>query len=219
MGRWILTEADRDTDGKILVDRSLADLLPPLPVAPDSGDEPDERPQLSRRQLVGSGAVVVLLALALFALSQQAAPATSVIVRPAAPVPTVARPTASISTPTIAPAAPMVVAFAEPDGAVLGPILLPTAAVARFGSDWVEVTWQGGRVWVRLSDAPGLEIARLPDLQPPTSAPVVVIPPAAAPPAAVQGAPAIAPTAHSSNHARPDDSPGPPTSVPAFTVR
>ena len=104
--------------------------------------------------------------------------------------------------------------WAEPSGAILGAVPLPGEAGDRFGHDWAEVTWQGGRVWVRVSDALGLEIASLPDLRPPTPAPIVI----AAPPAAVQVAP-VEPTTDRT-HARsvPDDR-GPPTSVPAFTVR
>jgi hypothetical protein len=224
MGRWILTAADRDADGKIAVDRSLADLLPPLPAAEDNRDKnnPIIEP-LPRRQLAGSAAVVVLLALALFALSRSTAPATSVVVRPAAPVPTAAAPPINrlelaTSAPTIAPPtiARMIVAYAAPGGDVLGPILLPAAALARYGDGWIQVAWHSGRVWVRTSDAPSLALASLADLQPPTPAPVVIVPPAA--PIGQQAAPAEPTTDRTHERSTPDDR-GPPTSVPAFTVR
>jgi hypothetical protein len=210
-------ESDEPLFAAVLRDTLAA--VDAAPAAPE-GDKPASRPPLSRRQLVGSGAVVALLALTLFALSRQTAPAASVIVRPAAPVPTASQPTAAPQ-PTIVPPtiARMVVAYAAPGGDVLGPIVLPTAAVARFGDGWAEVTWQGGRVWVRLSDAPDLEIASLPDLQPPTPAPIVVQP-AAPPIAADSAAPAeAAPTAHSSNHERPALDRTTPTAVSPYTVR
>ncbi len=219
MGSWKVTPADRDEEGKIKVDRTLADLLPPLPVAPDSGDEPADEPVLlSSRQFAGSAAAVLLLSLALFALSGQTAPATRVAVLPSAPVPTVARREPTAAPPTAAPTtAAMVVAYAAPGGDVLGPILLPTAAVARFGTDWAEVTWQGGRVWVRVSDAPSLEVAELPDLQPPAPLPVVIAP---APPAAPVAQQSAAPPAPDRTHERamPFDR-GPPTPVVPYTVR
>jgi hypothetical protein len=49
-----------------------------------------------------------------------------------------------------------VVAYDQPvNGAVLGPIPAPpaSAVVARYGSGWVMVPWDGGHVWLRASDA------------------------------------------------------------------
>jgi hypothetical protein len=83
----------------------------------------------------------------------------------------------------------------------------------------VQVSHDGGTVWVRASDAPGLALAGLPDLTPPTPAPVVSQPPASpALPPIVQAAPAVEP-AQDHTHERQHDEPAPPTPVLRRVVR
>jgi hypothetical protein len=86
-----------------------------------------------------------------------------------------------------------VVAYAAPDGAVLGAVEAgrPYTAVARWNTTWAQLDvgnqtpdGQPAPIWVRLGDLPGLTVAGLPDLAPKATA----IP--AAPAAPVSAAPA-----------------------------
>jgi hypothetical protein len=70
-----------------------------------------------------------VLVLALIAAARQVAPAVE---QPRAQ-PTAAPTVLPTNPPTAAPAVRMVVAYAAPGGDVLGPIVVPAAAVARFG--------------------------------------------------------------------------------------
>jgi hypothetical protein len=113
------------------------------------------------------------------------------------------------------PPARYVVAFAAPDGAVLGPIPWSTESpmLGRYGDGWVLTNWANGQVWVRASDI-GLNLANLaPQIAPAPApsyqvvnqaapqAPVVVEqpyqtdsqPPAPEPPAQPAAAPVVAP--------------------------
>lgn len=95
--------------------------------------------------------------------------------------PTAAAPGMAVSVPTSAPTAPstaapvIVVAWAAPEGLVLGPIPLPLTATARFEDDWLGVPWQGGTVWIRRSDWPSASLDTLPNLAPPTAAPAPLV--------------------------------------------
>ncbi len=46
------------------------------------------------------------------------------------------------------------IAFASPDGAVLGPIPEPAASalLGRWGDGWVATSWEGATVWIRAAD-------------------------------------------------------------------
>jgi hypothetical protein len=105
----------------------------------------------------------------------------------------------------------MVVGWAAPDGAVLGPVPLPAAATARFGDDWLGFPWQGGMVWIRRANWPSTPVAGLPDLTPPTPAPIVVWQPPAEP--------AAQSTAPTPAHEMPANRPAPPTRVSPFQMR
>jgi hypothetical protein len=92
----------------------------------------------------------------------QATPSLPIIIlatnQPALPAATAA-PAAQVA--AIQPALPrFVVAWAAPNGAVLGPIPEPAASaiLARYGNDWVMVSWQDGQVWIRTADL-GLGLA------------------------------------------------------------
>jgi len=117
--------------------------------------------------------------------------------------PTVALPIILIATaqplPTSTPAAMIaveqppryVVAFAAPDGAILGAIPQPRAEqiTARFGDNWYMLEWNGGPAWVRAADL-GLSIA---NLAPPEVVYVAAPAPVYAAPVAPQAAPACCP--------------------------
>jgi hypothetical protein len=138
-------------------------------------------------------ALVFIVAGGISAIGRYTAP------RPVAvPTPALA-PIIIIATPVPAPAAePLqvaaveparyVVAFAAPDGAVLGAIPAPdtTAIEARYGDGWYMVTWNGAPAWIRAADL-GVP-AEVADLAP-TEAPRIVVVNAPAP-----AQPAVAPT-------------------------
>lgn len=219
-----ITDADRDPQGNIMLEaeRRAAERNPPpaeAPAAPETppeaaGESPPEAPRPVRaispsawvlrggdgkaipapRHITIAGALCGLLAvLALVLLMGRP---------PAAPR---ATPTAQ---PTIAPSpapsalpertdgslARAVVAYAAPDGTVLGSIEPGRGfvLVGRYGEGWVQLDVRGsGRVWVRRGEVPldamDMEIlAALPDLAPPptataappsTAAPIVAQPP------------------------------------------
>lgn len=169
--------------------RSLADLLPPISGAPA---EMARKKTMSRAEIT-SMIVVGIIAIGVLAFrlgsSGAAAPAAPQS-RPAAAAPT----GEAILTPSPLPAtAPValgrvLIAFAAPDGAVLGAIestreMTPTA---HYGNGWIQADVAGsGLVWLRKSDAPELHIIG-PDLAPrptATQAPVIVAtePPTATP--------------------------------------
>lgn len=163
--------------------RSLADLLPPPAAAPAAA--PARPAATSRAQLAGGIVVGVIVLLAGLYVAQRA---PSV---PAAPPAAASRPTAAQAAPSAAEAAPAapapaqtlpraVVAYAAPDGAVLGSIEPGRAytPTARLGDAWTRITAAGsGLVWVRAAELPA--DPALPDLATPTPPPP---PPATAAP-------------------------------------
>jgi hypothetical protein len=111
-----------------------------------------------------------------------------------------------------------VVAYDQPvNGAVLGPIPAPdaSAVVARYGSGWVMVPWDGGHVWLRASDAGLPDVVDIaptlaPEVvyvaaQPVQAAPAPVYEPVSAPPVVeVAPAPTAAPVVRAVDFAQPD---------------
>lgn len=154
------------------------------------GTPTEEKTQTSHSFTTGLavGCVALLIAVALISLTRSPAQETPVL-------PTIAPSTVSTTpVPAIAVAAPTIgraiVAYAAPDGAVMGAIA-PDRAITvtgTFGSDWMQIEAAGsGRVWVHTVDVPsGLldpaALAQLPNLAPPTAtvAPTAVPVPASA---------------------------------------
>jgi hypothetical protein len=144
----------------------------PAAPAPAQAHEEQKPPRVRFGRLELAGLVGgLLLALALIGLINRIAPpaasnhtaATQVSTAPAV----TQAPTATIPpSPTSGPV--MIVAWAAPDGLVLGPIPMPLTATARFDDDWIGVAWQNGTVWVRRADWPSAPLAALPNLAPPT---------------------------------------------------
>jgi hypothetical protein len=225
-----ITTADRDESGKIKVEapRPLAELLPePSEVAHEDsrpgssisreneGDkEAPRRP--SREHLltaagIAGGLIAAALLIALIGVTSPTAPAL-----PARPAPTVAPTAAPVPTsapPSAPPAARIVVAFAAPDGAVLGGFDAgreQLTIVGRYGDGWAQVRRaDGSEVWMRVSDldqAGQDALATAPDLAPPTPRPA---------PAAV---PVVVPPAPPQAPAPPVPATPAPTEVPAPTV-
>lgn len=122
-----------------------------------------------------------------------------------APIIILASPTAAAiaPTPAAAIAAPAhglpraIVAYDQPNGAVLGPIEAGRAftTTARYGVDWIQLDVAGsGEIWTDAALA-GLTIDGLADLEPPPTAIVVYVPmsvPAGIPEAVDQAADALA---------------------------
>lgn len=184
-------------DHKVDIDRmaadapqkSLAEYLPPLPPAAAPAAAPARPAAASRAQLAGGIVVGVIVLLAGLYAAQRAPSALP------APPAAATRPAAAEGAPSAAapaPAAPApaqqlpraVVAYAAPDGAVLGSIEpgRPYTPTARLGDAWTRITAAGsGLVWVRASElpaAPGLPDLATPTPPPPppaTAAPVVVV--------------------------------------------
>lgn len=154
---------DRDTRGfiKTMPERTLAELLPQAPVVPPATSKPSLRIQF----VVGALGIVSLVFALFFALGRQA-PA------PAAPtaVPTTA-PIQPSTVPTVAQ--PTLLAYAAPDGVVLGKIEAGRAytPTARLGMEWTQIRAEGsGLVWIH--EAPDLT---LPNLATPTAQPHPVV--------------------------------------------
>jgi hypothetical protein len=178
------TDADRDDRGfvKVSEPRNLADLLPAV-AAP--ADQTIRRSPATRAEWA-SMIVMGLLFVGLFAWLifsgdvPRAAPPQSPAARHASgdsaakpsPIPATAAPAA----------ARVLIAFAAPDGIVLGAIestraITPTA---HYGDSWIQADVQGsGLVWLRAIDAPDLAVTG-PDLAPrrPAAAPQAPAPPA-----------------------------------------
>lgn len=187
------TDADRDDQGFVQVParnpepRSLADLLPA--VAALDNDQTIKRSPPTKAEWV-SMIVTGLLFVGLFAWLWR----SGVDPRPA-PQP---RPAAmqasgdSAAKPSPLPATPpavagrLLIAFASPDGVILGAIestraITPTA---HYGDTWIQADVAGsGLVWLRASDAPDLALTG-PDLAPrrPVAAAPAVAPQAPAAP-------------------------------------
>lgn len=176
------TPADRGPDGKIRMPepRSLADLLPkPSEICQDAKRQP------WTRQEIAALSIVTLCALFVLAYAWATPNVTTAPQARQTAAPTV-RPTEAPITPT-APPVRFLVAFAAPDGVLLGAVestraMTPTA---HYGDGWIQANVQGsGLIWLRATDSPELAIVG-PDLAPraPAAAPVYV---PAAPPAAPQ---------------------------------
>jgi hypothetical protein len=173
------TEADRDTRGFIRTQpepRTLADLLPSstptaAPVQP--------APVATRAQIAGCVAAGIVALFAVLYMVQRV-PATQPANTPAAaPTNAPAATSAAIaSNPPAASPLPVgglqraVVAYAAPDGAVIGPIEAGRAytPTARLGLEWTQIDATGsGKVWIaarELQPDPALA-----DLTPPTPIP------------------------------------------------
>jgi hypothetical protein len=208
----------RDDEQPTMFGALLAETLAAVGVETASAPEGRNTPAraVSGRQYAAIGAILLLMALAMGSLTGQSAahpPALAPTDRqpPATAAPVVVHPQIA---PTPGPVA--VVAWAAPDGAVLGPIVAPAHPLARYGDAWLQVAWQNGKVWVRARDLPGIDaaaLASLPDLAPPTALPAVAMP------AAADSAATPVPT-EGHNHERPalDRSPAA-TPVMRWTVR
>ena len=170
---WKITEADRDSQGRIKVaadePRSLADLLPkPEAIRQDAKRQPHQRAELAGLAVVALCAIAIIA----YAWGTPSAAPTPQIERA-----TIMQPTVPAARPTVAPtaAAPvrMLAAFDQPDGMLLGQIEETRAImpVAHYGGEWVQADVAGsGLVWIRAADMPGLAIVG-PDLAPPPPAP------------------------------------------------
>jgi hypothetical protein len=97
-------------------------------------------------------------------------PQLPIIMIATAPVEPLPTPVAMIA---VQPPIRYVVAFAAPDGDILGPIPAPpaSAVLARYGSAWVLVPWESGQVWLRAADVGLPDVA---DLAPPAPAVVYI---------------------------------------------
>lgn len=178
MGYMAITDDDRDAAGRIIVRRSLADLLP----AEQTGETVQDHEQTGsegwrpgRAEIAGLIAGL-LLAAALIAAMNTFFPAPAQGTRypiptAAAPPPT-ARP-APTARPTIAP----IQAYAEAGGALLGTIPATATIVYRDSrhGGWGGVDWRGSVVWIRTAR----DLSGLPDLAPPTPRPAPTHAPAA----------------------------------------
>jgi len=173
MGSVQFTDRDRDDRGFIKAPaepRSLADLLPaPEPRPQDTARQPLH----PRRDIAITSICLLLLALAMLAIWPTRPPTA-----PAAP----ASPSAAAGAPTSPPvrATHLLVAFAAPNGVILGAIestraITPTA---HYHDDWIQADVAGsGLVWLRAADMPGIALTGA-DLAPrPTAEPVYVAAP------------------------------------------
>lgn len=182
------TDADRDERGFVAVPapsrnpepRSLADLLPAVAAPPD---QTIKRSPATKTELA-SMIVTALLFVGLFAWLWRSGvdPRPAPQPRPAATQASgdsAAKPSPIPATP-FAVAGRLLIAFASPDGFILGAIestraITPTA---HYGDSWIQAdVHDSGLVWLRASDAPDLAIVG-PDLAPRRPAPAA---PAVAP--------------------------------------
>jgi hypothetical protein len=177
------TDADRDDQGFVKVParnpepRSLADLLPAVAAPPD---QTIKRSPATKTELA-SMIVMGLLFVGLFAWLWRSGdvPRPAPQPRPAATQASgegAAKPSPIPATP-FAAAGRLLIAFASPDGVILGAIestraITPTA---HYGDTWIQADVQGsGLVWLRASDAPDLAVTG-PNLAPrrPVAAPLI----------------------------------------------
>lgn len=142
-----------------------------------------EAPKQRPRHLVTALSVLAGFALAMggIFLISRAAPAIERVSRPSVPSVTPVLPTLAPPTPTLAAKlGAAVVAWAAPDGDVLG-ALSPSSTytvTARFANEWLQVDAGSGPVWVRAADLGGTVAPSLPDLAPPTPEPTATPRPA-----------------------------------------
>ena len=141
-----------------------------------------------------------------------------IIVATPSTVPTPSIPTATLvsrSTETRLSAA--VVAYAAPNGNVLGPIEADRAytIIARYGNDWLQADVAGsGQVWLRSAELGTVTIAAdLSDLQPPPTAAVVYVVQEVPPPTG------MTPVAHASASPREGEQPTPIREKPTLVLR
>lgn len=195
------TDADRDEKGFVAVPprnpepRSLADLLPPIPLLPDQTIHRQPPTRTEAAAMIGLGLLLLALLAYLWASGDARPPAPPHL--PAAAPASSPQHGDGVAAPSPIPAAPpavagrLLIAFAAPDGQPLGAIestraITPTA---HYGDDWIQADVAGsGLVWLRASDAPELAITG-PDLEPrpaPVAAPVAAPAP---PPCAEAGVP------------------------------
>jgi hypothetical protein len=179
--RWTVTEADRDSDGRIWVTppaRTLADLLPAKPEGENTPRQPWRPGKMEIAGIVGG----VVLAASLIAALNVFAPAPGPVARPTATA-------AATAAATIAPTPTMALqnAYASPEGALMGS--LPLTSTLRYQHSgypgWAGIEHDGAIVWVRVEDAG--QLVSLPDLKP---APTSIPRPAQRPVEAPQAAPA-----------------------------
>jgi hypothetical protein len=209
----------RDDNEPTVFGALLAETMAAVGAAEPSPEGETRAPRsMSIRQLAATGAILLLTALVMGALMGQPAAKAPAFLPTTAPlataVPAVVQARAPMSLPTVAPVRE-IVAWAAPDGAVLGPVSAGSRPLARYGDAWVQVAHEGGAVWVRASDLPldASQLPALPDLRPaPTALP-------AAPFIAADTDP-VEPTAQrATNHSRPALDRTTPSSVPAQSVR
>jgi hypothetical protein len=128
-----------------------------------------------------AAAVLTFALIAMVGQLRSAAPAVVPVATPSLPIIVIQREPAAVvpaQQVVYAPAAPveqprMVVAWAAPGGAVLGPVPIPDASAirGRWNNDWVMIEWNGGPVWLRTADL-GLNLANVePQTAPVQSAP------------------------------------------------
>jgi hypothetical protein len=147
------------------------------------------RTWLSQRDPIALGSMLIAAAIIGAALLRQlvivATPAAAVAPTPQLPIimiatqPAIVPPTTvpPIQVAALQPVTPRyVVAFAAPDGDVLGPIPAPatSALLGRWGDGWVATLWEDATVWIRAADI-GLSLANLaPQIAPAQAGPRVV---------------------------------------------
>lgn len=185
MTHMAITDDDRDERGRIVIGRSLAELLPEQ-TAPVEGAAPPlatPRPafrwKLTRSEMVS--VAITALVLAAWVASEWLRPVPSTAHQ--APVATAA-PTVA---PTIIPTPLQQTAYASPDGAQLGTIPLTATVTYQHSAypGWAGVQWQGAIVWVQTKEETGnlIDLAPPPTVVPrPPAPPIapVVVPPARA---------------------------------------
>jgi hypothetical protein len=183
MTHWIVTEADRGSDGRILVNpfeqeivRAMADIGGQAPLAePEGRNTPAQRRRFGRLE-IASVVGGVLLTVAVIVVLRSAT------LTPMPQTTPTAAPTAA-PTMTIAPTIATQGAYASPDGTMLGTVPLTATLAYRYGdSEWGGIEHDGAVIWVKVENA--TRLTSLPDLAPPTPRPVPSRPPIEAPQAA-----------------------------------
>lgn len=156
---------------------------------------PANAPHANRSFTTGmvAGLLGALIVATLIVASRAPTSAPPTVTAATSAQPTVNAPTIAVTSAAIAPVATIIppptlgralVAYAAPDGAVMGAIS-PDRAISltgTFGSDWVQIhTSDSGAVWVKGSDLPtsvldAVALATLPNLAPPPTATALPVP-------------------------------------------
>lgn len=193
MSSFVITDADRGPDGKIILDtpfsatpdeaprppanrpaadQHIAAFLPAVPAAPDAPSAPAP----SRRVQLAGGALLVIVALlgwfAWLRPSDAPTPARPTLPATAAPAVAASAPSAA---PTAAPGCTITRAaatFYAPAGVPTGDALDPGTACHLVAwhsgfADWRQITSGGAPIWVRASVVSVADTTDLPDLAPP----------------------------------------------------